>query len=255
MFAVGELFARNSRPSRDCIGRLTTPFSAQSMAGVCGLLLESELCEFCELFPVARGSPAAIPTDAPKRGPLPRSPAFEVEACAPVLVVAFDPTTEHAGIDLAALSRNLFESVMQSAKLRAPGTRMRPARLMRSATRQSPSMTAAAASRKAAKFLSFGLLLLGGLDAGRGVAEFSNTFFGDPQDALANEIVPVLERGQPILGEAWFARGDEPAQEREPGSRQGRDDARGSIAAVQARRTGVPEHRFPASIRAVRMRR
>ncbi len=54
-----------------------------------------------------------ITTDAPKRGPLSRAPAFEKKACAPVAVMALDPTTEDAGIDGAALSRNFVEGVLQ----------------------------------------------------------------------------------------------------------------------------------------------
>ena len=54
-----------------------------------------------------------VTPDSPKRGPLSRATAFEIETCTPGVFVAFDPATEDAGIDGAALSRNLFEGVMQ----------------------------------------------------------------------------------------------------------------------------------------------
>ena len=55
-----------------------------------------------------------ITPNAPKRGPLFRATAFEIKTGAPGPVVAFDPATEDAGIDVAAaLARDFFESVMQ----------------------------------------------------------------------------------------------------------------------------------------------
>ena len=172
--------------------------------------------------------------------------------------MAFDPTTEDAGIDVAALSRNLFESVIQS---RVPRQRNS---VNREDWFSAPDEVGHApiafhdcggSFEKSRQFLSFGLLLLGGLDAGRGVTEFGNTFFGDPQNALPNEIVPLLERRQPILGEAWFARGDEPAQERQSRSNEGV----AMVAAISQRfkleSPAFRARRFRASMRAVRMRR
>ena len=128
--------------------------------------------------------------------------------------MAFDPTTEDAGIDGAALASDLFESVMQR---RVPVASVIPhIASVPDEIGRSPIAVHDRSSgfEKSRQLLAFRLLVLGGIDTGCGVAEFGNTFLSEPQDRLADDVVPFLERGESIPGEPWFASGDEAAQER-----------------------------------------
>ena len=169
-----------------------------------------------------------IAANAPKHGPLLRATAFDVIACASGVVIAFNPTAEDAGVDLASFPRDLFERVMQGRFLVAD-FRRHVIRIMGAFGSLDEIGNApipvfhdgGSGFEKGRQLLTFRLFRLGGLDAGSRVAEVGKPLLGDPQDALPNEVIPMLERGEPVRCGARLTGGDEPAQEREPGRDKG----------------------------------
>jgi hypothetical protein len=118
----------------------------------------------------------AIASNAPKGGPLSHPTAFQIKTCDPCAVLTFDPAPEDARIDVAALARDLVDSVVQGR------SSIQETSSLPDKVGDTPSALHDRGSgfKKNSQFLSFRLFLLSGLDAGRGVAKLGDTFFGDP---------------------------------------------------------------------------
>ena len=153
--------------------------------------------------------------DTPDRRPVPCPMPLKVIAGASGVGVALDPTPEDAGVDLATIAGDFLKGVLQWAAI-CPPLIHAPDKIS-----NAPILGLHDCDRglqEGRQLLPFRFLVLGPLDAGRGITKVGNPFFGDPEDGLPDEVVPPLERRQPVQGGARLAGGDKPAQEDERSS-------------------------------------
>ena len=166
--------------------------------------------------------------------------------------MALDPTTQHSGIDLAAVAGDFLEGVLQRATI-CPLLVHAPDKVS-----YAPILglhDCGSGLQEGRQLLPFRFLVLGPLDASGGVTQIGNPLASNPKDGLSDEVVPPLKGGQPVRGRARLAGSYEPPQEDERGSDKPlavfmAETLSGSI--LNVRRSGAS---VLASMRAVRMRR